>query len=108
MPLVTVSTHHPGCSTPFALPVALDLSDEARGVTSGLTVTVQFLGEVGQDEVAHVLAHDGRQLEELRDDAGEVQVGFGVAVHVGHMLEELEGKNFGVHALVGGMSAGCV
>jgi hypothetical protein len=96
MPSVSPSTAHPKCSTPFALPVALDLSDEAGGVTSGLTVTVQFLGEVGEDEVTHVIAHDGRELEELRDDAGEVEVCFGVAVHVGQVLEKLEGKNLGV------------
>ena len=59
--------------------MALNLSDEAGGVTSGLTVTVQLLGEVGEDEVAHVLAHDGGEFEEIRDDAGEVEVCFGVA-----------------------------
>ena len=82
--------------------MALDLSDEAGGVTSGLTVTVQFLGEVGEDEVAHVLAHDGGELEELRDDAGEVQVCFGVAVHVGQVLEELVGEGARVGLLVHG------
>ena len=105
---MSLSTNHLQRSPPLIRPVALDLSDEAGGVTSGPTVSMQFLGEVGEDEVADVLAHDGGELEELRDDAGEVQVCFGVAVHVGHMLQELVGEGAGVYALIGRMFAGCV
>jgi hypothetical protein len=48
---------------------------------------MEFFGKVGEGEVRDVLAHDDGELEEFRDDAGEVQVGFGVAAHVGQVLE---------------------
>jgi hypothetical protein len=88
--------------------MALDHTRHLCGVLPGPPVAMEFFGEVGEDEVADVLARDGREFEELRDDAGEVQVGLGVAVHVGQVLEKLEGKNLGVHALFGEMFAGCV
>jgi len=76
---VSVSTAHPKYSPPLIRPVALDHTRHPCGVLPGPPVAMEFFGEVGEDEVADVLAHDGGELEELRDDAGEVEVCFGVA-----------------------------
>jgi len=72
MPLVSLSTHYPECSTPFALPVALDHTRHPCGVLPGPPAAMEFFGQVGEDKVGDVLAHDRGELEELRDDASEV------------------------------------
>jgi len=55
-----------------------------------------------------MLAGYRRKLAQLGDDAGEVEVGVHVSVHVGQMSEKLAGEGARVWALLCGILAGCM